>query len=665
LERNDVQPRQRPFDTLTIALFATATTAAVLTLWLVPYLPTNDGPHHVFLAYLSSHLHDDGKGYADFVRPVVPVTSLAFHLVDGLLVRVLEWKLALKVTLSLGVAGWCLGFFYFVISVDARRASLALLGPATALAWNFYMGLWSFWMASGASLFLLGFALRHRELTPRRRAGLVAGFFLLSVAHSFAAALAGLALLGFVLVRHERKDRVRQVIYLGLTAVPWAVIAWLSATLAKEGWEANRLVGDGFTAYWLTLSERATVLWRCFVGGPGWRAVPPLLLAVLGFALAIGAAAKKALPQKDRAVLTSGLAIFAGALLSPWSVNAWEILPPRFLPLGVALGLSLLPVERLERRRSALRLFPLLLFAFASAAVAWAGIYHRRLYRESADALMAASQPFRRHGPRLPLILVPEDGAMLRSNPHGNVGDLLTLEQGGMTPHLFATTPGLHPFVFLRPRRELFPPYAERYQSAVYLRAGVGNNPPREEQLAWMALLGFAYEDVILWADAEAVEQFVERGYAVDFRQGNVAILRAEPCGLDVVVDVRTGPLIATPSEPAGALELGPNATPRTLPPAQIADPLLIQYGLLPMKDKAAMAVFPKGAVFPNGEAAARFEAPCGSSWVRAFWDRDQSGKAGPRDLFCEGADEKGRLLVTLSRTEHVVPCRAANQPPR
>jgi hypothetical protein len=658
-----VQPRQRPFNPLTLALFAAATLAAVLTLWIVPYLPTNDGPHHVFLAYLSSHLRDDGKGYADFVRPSLSVTSLAFHTIDGLLVRVLEWKLALKVALSVGVAGWCLGFFYFVTSLDARRAWLALFGPATVLAWNLYMGLWSFWMASGASLFLLGFALRHKELTPRRRACMASGLFLLSVAHSFAAALAGLALLGFVLVRHRGGDRVRQVIYLGLSAVPWVVVAWLSATFAKEGWEADRPIGDGFSAHWLTLSDRATVLWKCFVGGPAWRAMPPVLLAVLGFGVAIWAAAKKTLAQTDLAVLASGLAICTGSLLSPWSLNAWEVIPPRFVPLGVALGLSLLPVERLEGSIGVRRLLPVLLFAFASAAVAWAGLYHRRLYGEAADALMAASQPLRRHGPRLPLILVPEDEAMLRSNPHSNVGDLLALEQGGMTPHLFATVPGLHPFVFLRPRRELFPPYAERYQSAIYLHAGTGNNPPRDEQLAWMALLGLAYEDVILWADREAVERFMERGYAVDFRQGNVAILRAVPCGLDVVVDVRSGPLLATPPEPAAALELGPDGKPRTPPPSQLADPLLIQYGLVPLEDKVAMAVFPKGAAFANGEAAARFEAPCGPSWVRVVWDRDQSGKAGPRDLFCQDADEKGRLLVTLTRTEHLVRCRAAAWP--
>ena len=30
-----------------LALWALATALAVATLWIVPYLPTNDGPHHI------------------------------------------------------------------------------------------------------------------------------------------------------------------------------------------------------------------------------------------------------------------------------------------------------------------------------------------------------------------------------------------------------------------------------------------------------------------------------------------------------------------------------------------------------------------------------------------------------------------------------------------
>jgi len=46
---------------LALGLSAVATALAVGAIWAVPYLPTNDGPHHVLLAYLWTHLAEPDK----------------------------------------------------------------------------------------------------------------------------------------------------------------------------------------------------------------------------------------------------------------------------------------------------------------------------------------------------------------------------------------------------------------------------------------------------------------------------------------------------------------------------------------------------------------------------------------------------------------------------
>jgi len=149
-------------------------------------------------------------------------------------------------------------------------------------------------------------------------------------------------------------------------------------------------------------------------------------------------------------------------------------------------------------------------------------------------------------------------------------------------------------------------------------------------------LMGAPYEDVVLWGSPADAEPFLARGYVADVRRGGVAIMRFSPCGLDVEVAV----------------------------PEPLGEPLIVQYGWAPLPDKVEAAQWPEGASFPDATARASFPAaPCGPVWVRVAWDKDRSGKAGPRDVFCESADDKGRLWVELGREQHRVGCRPGHGP--
>src|SRR5262245_61258339 len=153
--------------------------ALVATLWMVEYLPTNDGPNHVLLGYLSNHLDDAGKGYADFLKPSWPITSLGFQFLFSVLERAMPWRHALRAVLSLGALLWAFGFAHLAASLERRRVVLGLVGFATALSWNLYMGLFSYWLCAGASLWLIGYALRRPRWAWRDR--LVLGGGLLAV----------------------------------------------------------------------------------------------------------------------------------------------------------------------------------------------------------------------------------------------------------------------------------------------------------------------------------------------------------------------------------------------------------------------------------------------------------------------------------------------------
>jgi hypothetical protein len=308
----------------------------------------------------------------------------------------------------------------------------------------------------------------------------------------------------------------------------------------------------------------------------------------------------------------------------------WEDLSPRFLPFGVSLGIVLIPIEQF-REPGARVAAAASVAAFALASIGWAWLHHARLSLASADIMAVAEQPVRRSGPRLPVILKAPEGSVAEVDENEGIGNILAIEQGGMTPYFYATRPGLHPFVWKRPRRELFPPAPPRfYAQMVRVSDGDPGQPPRDFHLARLALLGAAYEDVILWGRATDLEAFEARGYLADARQGQAAIMHFSPCGLDVAISTS----------------------------AQLESPLLVQYGWVPLVEATDSHALAAGNLTQDGIARTRFDAaPCGPVWVRVLWDLDRSGDLSKGDVLCEGADEAGRVFANIDRGHHAVRC--------
>ena len=349
--------------------------AAVAALASVPYLPTNDGPQHVFAGVAANHFDETARGYDRYLELRQPITSLGFHAVFSTVERVLPWRIALTTTLAAIVLLWGWGTTVLARLVRPERAVLGLLGFAMALGWPLYMGLFSFALGTALGFWVLAFALWRWPAAPLDRVALALALLVQAMAHLFTAQATALVLVVLVLFRAPKETRLKELALLALVGLPTMGIAALA-------------LSSGATALPTTPTDlgpldRVLLLAKAFVSGPWWRGAIPVVAAVLG----VLATARS---RDEASAVERGLAVAATVLLAlasfvPFNIGGWEYLGPRFIPLGVTLGVVVLPIERLGRPRWALAAASL----WTAAAIAWAGWFHRDLHARAQIALLS------------------------------------------------------------------------------------------------------------------------------------------------------------------------------------------------------------------------------------------------------------------------------------
>lgn len=95
---------------------------ALASLWSVDYLPTHDGPQHIFGVHASQRLDDPATGYGRFLEPNLPITGHGFALVFAPFDYWLPWRTATRLALSCLVLAWCGGAFCLARAVQPQRA---------------------------------------------------------------------------------------------------------------------------------------------------------------------------------------------------------------------------------------------------------------------------------------------------------------------------------------------------------------------------------------------------------------------------------------------------------------------------------------------------------------------------------------------------------------
>lgn len=599
-------------------LFGLASLGIVAASFAAPYLPTHDGPQHLYLAHIGKHYSERGSLYAEVYRPTKSMTALGFSLVYGPLLEVMSWRRALQTTLSIIGLAWSWGFVALVRAVRPERTVLGLLGFATAFQWATYMGFFSYVLSLSLTFSCAALAIRRDDWTLRHRLMIAGLLSIQGVAHVFGAHVTSLFLLVLVLVRHGVRDWPRQLALLASMGLPVALLTLQAAGYLGESTPLRPQPPDARIGF----LEQLLLLRGLFAGGPPWRGWIPVLLA-FG---ALGSFLSRAITRSrhERAVAVVAGLLLAAGVLCPVHLSQWEYFSPRFLAPGVMLALPLLPLERLGLSSSALGRGAVSLFAGAS--LAWSIGFNRDSFQKCADVYGGADAPIRRRGFRLPLALrsvceATELDARASAFPFvrraANLGAAYASAHGGLVPYAFAMIPQLHGFVVRDEVKGRLPPVPPRA-----LFWSVFENPAtklafseRRSISVQLAEDGTEYEDVLLHGDAEDESVFLELGYRPVYRKGRMSILQFEGCALDVELSIAQRPGHAT----------------------------LIEHVWVPGDRIHSHPAVPPQSYDDVGRARASLRGlPCGDVRVRAFVDTDGSGTFSAGESVCVEAGPDG-----------------------
>ena len=592
---------------------AVASAALVACIWCVPYIPTNDGPQVALTSHIQNHYGDPGSVFPDQVVPNFAFTHLGFGLLFTPLEDLLPWRDALRLTLTASALAMAWAIARLVSAIDPRRRALGLLGFVFATTWSFYMGFFSYEIATALGLALIAHVAHATRAGPLRgvRAVVVAvGLFAVAAAHVFAATWTGLAILAVMAGRAPRGARLREgaaAVLVGAPAAGLFVAAW-----AQRAGLSRVALTSSFR--WVAPGAQLLRLPRLILPGPGLRAVAAVALVVVSVGAAF-ARWKEATPV-DRALAILAAVLLAAGVFGPLDVPGWQFLSPRFLAPVPALAVALLPLERLAgpRRVAALSVVA----GAAVAALAASAALHLRLHTGCADDLAGLDDPVKRTGYVLPVVLAPYcgvDRAPDRSEvpylaPALHLGALYALAGGGTVPYLFAGSSAAYAFRLRDTPDARAPsiPDVARYWTAAASDAFRDDADFRARIVTELAVHGTSYEAIEAFGAQPRDVAVLERlGFVADRTRG--ALFEGTFGGCDA------------------SLELPAEAT---------RAPLRLAWGVPPLEAPIVDRALPRAREGAGAVSLPLRRVPC-RLWVRLT------------PPICPGADAAGRLQVDLT----------------
>jgi len=614
---------------LTALGFAVLSIALVGSLWAVPYLPTNDGPESVFAVHMENHFGDDGVIYPEVFTPAPQFAGRGFTVLFEPLEESLGWERGLQVALSIIVLIYAWGFVALVHAIDPRRAPVAFLGFPLALSWSLYMGFFAFVLSSGVGLLILAFAIGDRGAGTARRA-LVASLLLLQAfLHMFGAIVTGVVLATIRVARAPRGARFAEISKVALTGLPAAGLVVAAVVVARRG-AAEAAFSRSFA--FVPLRE-ALAMWPRTAAPGSLASALAVTVLVVGCVLLGGARVGRAgTSVTDRAVAVLAIAFLLASVFAPRDVPGWQCFAERFVGIGLVLAIVGLPFEQAPRGAA------MIAFAGSLLWVLLAYPLHRRLAAVSADAIAGLAAPVRFHRVWLPVKLDPpraaETAEVPLMEPLWHIGGLYETVLGGLTPYTFASNPASWPFAIRKDA--LHPPPVPKIEQSVTLLELPEFQTDfafREEQENVLATFGMFYEGIVVTgARPFDLAVWERRGFVADWQRGSVLVAHFEPCPVDVILPRGL---------PLPLLDVGVGSTEvlrnTTAPPLPVGD------------DRIRLAA-------PHG--------PCGRIWVRPHWD--ETPPDGAKQVsFCENADARGAIEVTVTRAGGHADCSGIGSPTR
>jgi hypothetical protein len=206
------------------AVFWAAAIVYVLPVWAFPYLPTQDGPAHLYNAQILKDYRSPEAGYdAFFELRAEPLPNFTSHLLLAGLLLVLPALVAEKVLVTLYILGFAGSFHWFLGAYDPRCRPLALAGLLLVYNRCLWMGFYNYCLSLILLWVILGYCLRRRGCIHLAQTTVLmllftVAFFTHLVGFLVAAAGAVLA------VTLSPPRRILDALWVGLAALPAACL---------------------------------------------------------------------------------------------------------------------------------------------------------------------------------------------------------------------------------------------------------------------------------------------------------------------------------------------------------------------------------------------------------------------------------------------------------
>ena len=173
----------------------------ILPIWLFTYFPSQDGPAHIYNAYVLKSFHDfeEGKLMRQYYQLNLTLFPNWFtHAFLALCMYVVSPLFAEKILLSLIVTSLPLSLFYFLNAVQKGKDMYGFLGFLFSYHYLLHMGFYSFSMSVSLFFWTLGYFMKHKSEMSFRKIGILN---MLCIATYFCHILSyGLLILSLILI---------------------------------------------------------------------------------------------------------------------------------------------------------------------------------------------------------------------------------------------------------------------------------------------------------------------------------------------------------------------------------------------------------------------------------------------------------------------------------
>ncbi len=510
----------------------------VIAIWFVPWFVTQDGPLHLYNAYLFSALSEKDSPLAEFYAPraaLLPYVGV-YKLLAGL-TSIISARAADRVLMTLT----SIGFAWSVLWLRWRVAGsegLPIVVPLVlllALSHLWLLGLYSFLL--GASLFSMTLGIwwswRNR-LTPAR-AAIVGG--LLTLGYLFHIISTGLAVFALVAlaVATPGTDLRKRLLWTAASAVPSIVLMISFGALVKtSGGPAVQWIGltDPFSFQsWLQYLQVPDFISFSFKQPLGVLAVPsdcpfvdqsavryailwPSLWAVVALVLLLAStllsrATLARLRQSEyRGWILLALFLFAAGLFGPSAAWHGSILRERVLLLGMV---TLVPLIKPKPHTSASRIGALCLAVALLLQIAfvldYAGISNR-----IAGAVMQVA-PHLESSERVAL-MIPDPRTRYAVNPLPGVANQLGVSREAIVWNNYGPAYYYFPIQF---QSDQVRDQWKRVDSLnQLLLSGEVENAANQDPEGWVAAFGTTLENtdvLVVWGAAPWFDALFERWF--------------------------------------------------------------------------------------------------------------------------------------------------------